>query len=134
MRKMLLTLTLLLVVITTQAQENSEFRTQTLEFLKLTGTTKAFDDAIDKIGALVPQAKKAAYKEEANGTLAGLYSKVADLYMAEFTPDEIQELVTFYNSALGKKLASKQVPLMQKGMAIGRAWGVDLQAIAQKYQ
>lgn len=116
-----------------QAQDHSEFKTQTIEFIKLTGTADAFDNAISQIGAMVPTDKKEAYTKEAKGTLGDLYSQLADLYMKEFTEKEIKELVAFYNTDLGKKLASKQTQLTQSGMAIGQTWGMELSQIAGKY-
>ena len=115
------------------AQDNTEFKKETIAFIKLTGTSQAFDGAIEQLGAMVSQENKAAYKKEAMSTLDALYDKLADLYMSEFTQSEIQELVKFYNTDLGKKLASKQTLLAQKGMMMGQSWGMEVQAIAQKY-
>jgi hypothetical protein len=116
-----------------KAQENSEFKTETVEFLKLTGAGAAFENAIDQIGAMVSEENKAAYAKEANGTLVGLYEKMAELYMTEFNQDEIKELVAFYHTDLGKKLAEKQLGLTQKAMMFGQSWGMEVQGIAQKY-
>ncbi len=116
-----------------QAQENSGFKKETIEFIKLTGSGAAFDNAIAQIGAMVSEANKEAYQKEANATLDGLYNKLADLYMEEFTQSEIKELVAFYNTDLGKKLEEKQLSLTQKGMMLGQSWGMELQGIAQKY-
>ena len=132
MKKVLLALTLLFTV-ATQAQDNSVFKNETIEFIKITGAGTAFENAIDQIGTMVPEINKAAYINEANGTLDPLYSKMAELYMAEFTQDEIKELVAFYHTDLGKKLAAKQLSLTQKGMAFGQSWGMEVQAIAQKH-
>ncbi|SFZ90085.1 hypothetical protein SAMN05428642_101732 [Flaviramulus basaltis] len=134
MKKVLLAC-LFVLAISTQviAQENSEFKKETVEFLKLTGAGTAFESAIDQIGAMVSTENKEAYTKEANGTLVGLYDKMAELYMTEFTESEIQELVVFYNTDLGKKLAEKQLGLTQKAMMFGQSWGMEVQAIAQKY-
>lgn len=115
-----------------QAQDTSEFKKETIEFIKLTGSGAAFDNAIEQIGAMVSDANKAAYQKDANATLDGLYDKLAYLYMTEFTQPEIKELVAFYKTDLGKKLAEKQLSLTQKGMMLGQSWGMELQAIAQK--
>ena len=133
MKKVLLALALLIVV-AVQAQENNDFKNETIEFIKITGAGTAFENAIDQIGAMVPETNKAAYIAEANGTLDPLYGKMAELYMAEFTQDEIKELVAFYHTDLGKKLATKQLSLTQKGMAFGQSWGMEVQKIAQKHQ
>lgn len=124
---------LFLTALATQAQDNADFKTETVEFLKITGAATAFENAIAQIGAGVSETNKEAYTSEAMGTLDGLYDKMADLYMAEFTQDEIRELVVFYNTSLGKKLAEKQVGLSQKAMMFGQSWGMEVSAIAQKY-
>lgn len=134
MKKFLIVCTFALAVSTQiQAQENTEFKTQTIEFIKLTGAGAAFENAIAQIGAMVSDANKEAYTKEANRTLEGLYNKMAELYMAEFTQDEIKELVGFYKTDLGKKLAEKQLGLTQKSMMYGQTWGMEVQGIAQKY-
>lgn len=131
--KYLLLVFALVFTFSINAQEDSEFKSETIEFIKLTGATKAFDDAIDQIGAMVSQDNKAAYKKEAKATLDALYNEMATLYMEEFTQAEIKELVKFYNTTIGKKLAAKQVILAQKGMMMGQSWGMKVQGIAQKY-
>ncbi|WMI66611.1 DUF2059 domain-containing protein [Aestuariibaculum sp. YM273] len=115
------------------AQDNSEFKKETIEFIKLTGSTTAFETAISQIGNMVSEDKKEAYMQEAKGTLGGLYEKMAGLYMVEFTREEIKELTAFYKTDLGKKLAGKQYGLAQKAMMFGQSWGMEVQAIAQKY-
>ena len=51
--------------------------------------------------------KKDAYTIEATGTLEDLYTQLADLYMKEFSEEEIKTLNTFYESDLGKKTGVK---------------------------
>ncbi|MFC5194172.1 DUF2059 domain-containing protein [Bizionia hallyeonensis] len=131
--KTLFSVLALFLTLSISAQEPSEFKQQTIEFIGLTGATGAFHDAIAQIGAMVPEANKAAFTKEANGTLDKLYSQLADIYMEEFTKDEIEELVAFYKTDLGKKLASKQSVLTQKGMMLGQSWGMEVGQIAQKH-
>jgi len=121
------------VAFAVQAQDNAAFKSDAIELIKATGVDAAFDDAIAQLGGNVTEAKKEEYTKEAKGTLNGLYSKMAELYTAEFTHAEIKELITFYKSDLGKKMASKQLIISQKGMMLGQAWGFEVQGIAQKY-
>ena len=116
------------------AQSDDSYKNETIEFIKLTGATKAFQGAIDQIGQMVPEDKKVDYVTEAEATLDDLYSQMADIYMAEFTHDEIKDLIAFYQTALGRKLATKQMTLTQKGMGLGQKWGMKVSAIAQKYE
>ncbi|MFS4483545.1 DUF2059 domain-containing protein [Hyunsoonleella sp. 2307UL5-6] len=131
--KNLLLVFVLVFTISINAQEDAAFKSETIEFIKITGATKAFDDAIDQIGNMVSQDNKEAYKKEAVATLDELYNDMATLYMEEFTREEIKALVAFYKTDLGKKLAGKQVTLAQKGMMMGQSWGMKVQGIAQKY-
>ncbi|NQY29061.1 MAG: DUF2059 domain-containing protein [Flavobacteriaceae bacterium] len=116
-----------------QAQDNTAFKNDAIELIKATGVDSAFDDAIAQLGGNVAEAKKEEYVKEAKGTLADLYSKMAKLYMTEFTQAEVKELLAFYKTDLGKKMASKQLVISQKGMLLGQAWGFEVQGIAQKY-
>lgn len=134
--KKLLLVCLFMAAIATQAQaqtKDTEFKKLTIDFIKLTGAGAAFESAIDQIGVAVLEENKEAYKKEASATLNGLYGKMAELYMKEFTQDEIKELVVFYNTELGKKLAEKQLGLTQKAMMFGQTWGMEVATIAQKY-
>ena len=134
MKKVLLACLFMVAIATsTNAQVNPEFKKETVDFIKLTGASDAFKNAIIQIGATVPETSKTVYTKEANATLDGLYSKMANLYMKEFTQDEIKKLVAFYKTDLGKKLAKKQLGLSQKAMMFGQAWGMEVQQIAKKY-
>lgn len=116
-----------------QAQEDTALKAQTVQLIKATGATQMFEDVITQIGNMVPEAKQPDYLKEANGTLDQLYSDLSEVYMNEFTKEEIQELNKFYQTELGKKLSASQSKLSQKGMVIGQSWGMKLQQIAQKY-
>jgi hypothetical protein len=133
MKKIILAVALMVAVSAFAQTEKSKFKTETIEFIKLTGSGAMFDSAIDQVGANVPAENKDAYKAEALKSLDGLYSKMADMYMEEFTETEISELVKFYKSDLGKKVASKQSQMAQKGMVLGQNWGMGLGKIAQKF-
>jgi len=116
-----------------QAQDNTAFKNDAIELIKVTGVDAAFDDAIAQIGGNIAEEKKEAYTKEAKGTLSALYSAMGDLYVNEFTHTEIKELIAFYKTDLGKKLSLKQSIISQKAMSIGQHWGFDVQGIAQKY-
>ena len=133
MKKIILALALIVSINTYAQTEDSKFKTETIEFIKITGSGAMFDSAIDQIGASVPGDNKEAYKKEAYKSLDTLYSKMADMYMEEFTESEISELVKFYKSDLGKKVASKQAVMAQKGMVLGQNWGMGLSQIAAKF-
>ncbi len=132
MKKVVLVL-ILLVAINLQAQEKSVLQTKSEKLIKLTGAGKAFEDAIMQIGAGVGADNKEAYKKEAEGTLGEIYDQLGALYAEEFTEEEVDALISFYNTELGKKLSVKQLLISQKAMMIGQSWGMKVGGIAQKY-
>ena len=133
MIRTLLLLCLMLTSFMVKAQDDASYKEETIAFIKLTGSVAAFENAISQLGATVSDTNKEAYKKEAYATLDGLYDKIADLYMDTFTEEEIKELTAFYHTDLGKKLAEKQLSLSQSALMLGQTWGMEVQAIAQKY-
>lgn len=111
---------------------DEEFKADTIKLMKLTSAT-IFMDLIYQMQAGVPDANKEAFAEEAEGTTKGLMDKIAEIYMQEFTHKEVKDMVSFYETPTGKKMASKTGPIMQKSMTIGQSWAMELQQLVQKY-
>jgi hypothetical protein len=53
-------------------------------------------------------------------TWDNLKGDLSKIYAAEFTEDELTQMIAFYNSPVGKKYSEKSVTLLQKGMQIGQ--------------
>lgn len=122
-----------IAVYATQAQEDSAYRNTAIEFVKLSSDKAMFDTAIDQLGNKVTDAKKKEFRAEAKTTLNGLYANMAELFMAEFSHDELKDLVRFYKTDLGKKFALNQMRISQKAMRLGVSWGHEIQMVAEKY-
>jgi uncharacterized protein len=63
-----------------------------------------------------------------------VYKKLALVYQEQFTPQEITELLAFYNTPLGIKTITKQAELQSKAMTIISNWemkqqGIDMQTL-----
>lgn len=132
MKKLFFSL-LLCVSFTITAQETSASQEKAVALIKASGGDRAFEDAISQIGASVSSENKEAYNTEAKATLDEIYTKLGTLYTEEFTDAELDELIKFYDTELGKKLSEKQYLISQKAMMIGQTWGMQVGAIAQKY-
>jgi hypothetical protein len=83
---------------------------------------------------MIPAEKQEAFKEELLGTFPELYNAMAVIYMDTFSHEEIKELLAFYATPVGKKLADKSGELAQKGMTAGQSWGMKVQEIMAKYK
>jgi|SRR5690606_13433724 len=129
-------LTLLVVMTMTQfgfSQETSAFKTDIIRFLEVSGVTDPIRGVGDQIKAMIPEEHHEQFTKDFEATLPPLFSKMADIYMEEFTHDEIRQILAFYESDLGKKVASKTNDLMEKAAVAGEQWMLDLEMVLSKY-
>ena len=133
MKKFLTLLTLLAITHFGFAQDNSAFKADIIRFLEISGATEPIRGIGEQIKMMIPEDRHEEFTKDFESTLPSLFSKIADIYMAEFTHDEIKQILAFYDSDLGKKVASKTGELMEKATIAGEQWGLDLQMIMSKY-
>lgn len=131
-KKTILVLVVTLFTLTITAQEDV-FAKDAQELVEMVSKS-ALEPVIDQFTAMVAEDKKEAFVKELKGTFPSLYKEMAKIYMAEFTHNEIKEILAFYATPIGKKLANKTGVLSQKGMAAGQVWGMELTEIMKKYQ
>lgn len=64
----------------------------------------------------------------AQAKIEDLMEMVIPIYSSHFTLDEINQLIAFYSTPLGKKVLGEMPGVMQECMTAGRKWGEDLGA------
>lgn len=131
MKKAVLTFALLLI--TTLSFSQDAFKKDVLKYLDVSGQSSTFKMITKELSASIPEDKKADFQKELDTSINDLMSKMADMYMVEFTHDEIKALLNFYDSPIGKKLSEKTAVLYTKGQAVGQEWGMGLQSLMMKY-
>jgi hypothetical protein len=99
-------------------------------FLIATGINTQFTGIVETMigtsSAQIPEAQRPTFINIMKQFMGKYYSwdvlkdDLAKIYSAEFTEDELNQLTTFYNSPLGKKVSSKTPLLLQKGVALGQ--------------
>lgn len=120
------------------AAENAAKREDIKKLLELTGAAKL---GVQVMEQLIPNYKKA---------LPQVPVKFWDEFLADANPDEminliipiydkhvshadIKELITFYESPVGKRFIKIQPVLLRESMVVGREWGTQLaQKIMQR--
>ena len=70
--------------------------------------------------------------DEALSEEGGFIDLLVLIYDRNFTHNEIKEMISFYNTPLGKKLIATMPVLMQEGMAAGKQWGKQFSPILQE--
>ena len=90
----------------------------------------SLDPMSEPMKGYVSAADIPAFEKDIKGVRTELINEFAKIYSTEFTAQEIKELLKFYQSPVGKKLAEKSPVFTQKGMAVGQKL---LMPIIQKY-
>lgn len=127
--------TLLAVVIATQFgfSQDDAFKKDAAKLIESSGAAVHFDLVLDQIKTMIPEDRHEELTKDFNSTLPSLYSKIAEVYTEEFTHNDVKQMLAFYDSEIGKKLASKQKAIVEKSAIAGEQWGLDLQVIMMKY-
>lgn len=133
MKKLLIVITFTFAGYAANAQNQDAFRKDVVQYLQMSKSMKAFDDMTKDMYKNVPLAKQADFKKELAVIMASLENKIIDIYMQEFTPEDMKAVLGFYNSPAGQKLVAKTDVLYTKGQSVGTLWGQEVQALMAKY-
>ncbi len=131
MKKVIATFALIVMSQLSFAQD--AFKADIKKYLELSGSNSQVEVAKKQVLTMIPEDKQAAFTKEFEASLPSYFDKITNLYMTEFTHDDIKKLIQFYESPIGKKLSSKAGVLTEKSMEIGQVWGGELQGIIMKY-
>jgi hypothetical protein len=99
--------------------------------LELMAVTGAGDLGMQMMNSMIPAFKKMLpdvpdsfwtgfIKEVDPNEMMGL---MVPIYQAHFSETEIQQAITFYKSAAGRKFIQEQPQVMRESMAAGQEWG-----------
>ncbi|SFJ61551.1 DUF2059 domain-containing protein [Myroides guanonis] len=131
MKKVLITLTLALFVQVGFAQDT--FKEDVKKYFSYSGQSAGLEIVKNDLSSNVPAEKKVAFEKELDVSLNNLIESLADLYMSEFTHEEIKQINAFYETPVGKKLSSKNEFLLNKGQEISGEWSQGLIELMGRY-
>ena len=131
MKKLVLAFLFILVAQFGMAQD--AFKQDVVKYLELSGQRKTFEILTKDLVKNVPAQKQVDFKKELDASLAELMNKMADIYVKEFTHDDIKTAIKFYESPVGKKISGKSEILFEQAQAVGQEWGMGLQGLMMKY-
>jgi hypothetical protein len=105
------------------------------QILQRSGATDLALNAIDanvaaqrQLNPRVPSVVWDRFSAAAHARKGELEDRIAASYERHFTADELRQILAFYDTPVGKKLAGLQPTLMQEGMLAGREWGMQIGA------
>ena len=125
---MLLGLLLTLVVVQAQTPEKSKHYKAAEELLLTMNMEQAIAESLEQMLAL--QLRNNPNLQPAEATLKQFFKKYMSwealredyirIYMEEFTEKELKDMMSFFKTDTGKKMAAKQTTLMMKGAQLGQ--------------
>ncbi len=74
----------------------------------------------------IPGAFWDAFLARARRSLPQLVDAIVPVYAAHFSQAELEQLVRFYESPLGKRLSEVQPLILQESMQAGQTWGAAI--------
>lgn len=129
-------LTLALVAPVTAQQRRAPDAATTAAIRKLLDLTGAARLAVQSMEAVMPAQRAAnpqipavfwdAFLAHARRDMPQLVDSLVPIYAAHYTRAELEELVRFYESPLGKRLSEVQPRITQESIAAGQRWGAAI--------
>ncbi|CAM3351662.1 DUF2059 domain-containing protein [Flavobacterium longum] len=132
MKKILLVVACVLAAQLSMAQDEA-FKKDVMKLLEINGSGASMDVAKTQILKMIPAAKQDAFLIEFNASLPSFYEKIAKVYMEVYTKQDVKDMIAFYESPVGKKMAAKAGEVTEKSQAAGAEWGQSLQPMMMKY-
>lgn len=101
---------------------------------EVSGNSSSYKMAIDQMlgmfkqqAAAVPADEWAILEEKLRGTsLDDLIDMLVPVYQKQLTVDDLDALIAFYNTPIGKKYASKIPDITMETMTISQQWGMQI--------
>jgi len=116
--------------------QTSDYDKDFERYLKLSNATAAYDMVYEQLTAQLKQMKPGVSdsvwvnlkKEVFDKEVLELTKQLVPVYQKHFTHEEVKELISFYESPIGLKLATETPLLGREAMQLGQIWGMNLMA------
>jgi hypothetical protein len=132
MKKLILTLAVVGAVQFGFAQEKAS-REDALKAIEASGTGNVLSGYKDQIVQQVAEEKRAAFTVEFDAMMVKINEKTADIFVQEYTKEDIKAMLDFYNSPVGKKMKEKAGAISAKSQETMMEVQGDMQALMMKY-
>lgn len=132
MKKLLLTLVLVLAANLMSAQEDA-VRKDVKRLIEMTGATSQIDVAKKQVITMIPAEKQKEFLKEFDASLEPVFKTMEDFYIKQYTHDEIKKIISFYETPVGKKITANAGALTEASLQSIQEWSMNLQTMMMKY-
>lgn len=130
MKKSLLILSFCVLSLSANAQTTSKSQ-KINQLLELTGSGKVgiqvMNQMMNSFKSSYSKVNEQFWEDFKNEVKAeDLEKMIIPIYDKYYTESDIDQLITFYNSPIGKKMIATMPQVMQESMIAGQAWGKQI--------
>ena len=135
MTKRILAISLfILVSLTAFGQVDKEYSKTLNKLFEVSGTNDSYQAVTKQMFELFKQQYtnveadiwKDLEKEFSKSSLKELTNLLVPVYSKHLTLEDLQELIKFYKTPVGKKYAKKTPLITQESMKVGQEWGIKI--------
>jgi hypothetical protein len=133
MKKLFLSIIILVVFICTAKAQSNQYKALVKEYLTETGSLDNFQSTIDNMLDLfkdneafreVPKEYwKDIVKEFSNISVDDIVDLYVPIYYKYYTESDLRELIAFYQTPIGLKMKKNNSKVTEESMKAGEAWG-----------
>ncbi len=136
MKNILLLLFLLTIGHTLLGQSETGYQKKLEKMFVLIGTEETFKVAVTQMMSMFkmeksnvpPEVWERVENNFLNASMEELTVMLVPVYQKYLTESDLEEIIAFYESPVGKKYASKTPEIVQESMVIGQEWGMQINA------
>lgn len=106
-------------------------RAKALQLLEMTGAgelgVQVLNQMLPNLKAMAPKAPESFWREFMTDVRPeGLVELVLPIYMKHFEEADLDELIRFYSTPVGRKMIEKTPAIATESMAAGQQWGTEI--------
>ena len=123
------------------SQDNVAYKTAIKKMMLVSGAENTYKTVINQMITVMKQQKPEVPKEfwdtmaeeMQKSSVTDLTDMLTPIYQKHLTLADVQQLIAFYESPVGKKFAEKTPLITQESMQVGQEWGMKIgQKIVEK--
>ncbi len=101
--------------------------------IEKSGASGQLNSAKKQVLSMIPQEKQAAFVVEFDLLMKKVNDATVEIYMQEYSKEDIKAMLAFYNSPVGKKMAEKSEIIATKSQESMAGLQGEVQALLMKY-
>ena len=132
MKKLFTTILFITLVQVSFSQEKAS-REDVLKVIEKSGASGQINAAKKQVLGMIPKDKQAAFIVEFDVLIKKVNENTVDVYLQEYTKEDIKAMLDFYDSPVGIKMTQKAEVIASKSQAVIADLQAEMQAMLMKY-